>query len=241
MEDQPLVTTMSPDPHASTSAKSTTSTNDTYMSLRPCCAQCRRATDKGLQADWIPPISRSAQRKLDTERMTKPIQDIPHSSDHPEIIDEKTSSFVVDEVELLHRQKGSATETCGDRSVLDRLSPCRATSTAPNKGPVWLCSGRDRSPRSTSSSPQSPPGLTKNGGLTLDYFAIPTQQTDQDQRAAQADLDAKVAEALSAEVALARTSTQDAAVGVNDAPRHATTNVSDSTSARSPWFRGVVI
>lgn len=39
-----------------------------YLSLRPCCKQCQRAAEKGLETDWVPPLSRSAKHKISLQK-----------------------------------------------------------------------------------------------------------------------------------------------------------------------------
>ena len=217
---------------------------DKYTLLRPCCPQCSRATDKGLEADWVPPVSKRAQKKLDVEHMVRQIEDKKQSVDEAdEAVDEKASSFVVDEVELLRRRRtsgGSGSHDDASQELKPASQTCllgtRPGSASPRNGPVWLCSGKGRSSSSGSVSRQSPvatPGRATPDSRSPDYFALASQDAAT-ARAAQDDLDAKIATALAAEAFMARGSSREQETSACGTTGSETTG----NGARSgEWFR----
>ena len=237
MEDQPLGPTADQD-----LLKSSADAGEKYMTLRPCCRQCQGATDKGLQEDWVPPISKRAQKKLDVEHMIRTIEGKTNVDPLDDQVDEKASSFLVDEVELLRRRRDSITPALpdGKPETPDRKEQtCSLGLRAPclSKGPVWLCSGKGRSPSSTSVSRQSPaesPTVAQNPG---DYFQ---SRLNQEESTSQTDLDLKIAEALAAEAAMARASRREASA--DDGQSECTaSSPGNQVEHRTDWFRGVVV
>jgi len=237
MEDQPLGSTIE-----SNALKSNAGGGGKFMTLRPCCRQCQQATDKGLQEDWVPPISKRAQKKLDVEHMIRTIEgktDVDQLSDQ---VDEKASSFLVDEVELLRRRRDSNTPASpnGKSETPDRREQtCSLGLRSPclSKGPVWLCSGKGRSPSSSSVSRQSPAASPTVGQSPGDFFQ---SRLNQEESTSQTDLELKIAEALAAEAAMARASRRD--TSIDDVQNECTSSdPSNRVEHRTDWFRGVVV
>jgi hypothetical protein len=146
-----------------------------YLTLRPCCKQCQRATDKGLRSDWVPPVSRSAQRLLDAEAASRHVESrirtIGEAEDEAEAELEynKTCKVMVDEVEILRRRRNSTASlnTCSS-PIDDRNTLTDSNGTVrPAPGPVWLCSRR--SPKSGFSA--EPSNGVQLGQQEGDYFS----------------------------------------------------------------------
>ena len=226
---------------------------DKYTRLRACCPQCSRATDKGLSDDWVPPVSKRAQKKLDVEHMVRQIEGKRLSEEEmDDAVDEKASSFCVDEVELLRRRRSSGGSFSQETQETQETSPerkpvsqtcllgirpsSRSGSASPSNGPIWLCSGKGRSPSSGSFSRQSPantPGRATPERRSADYFSLARQDAAAAQ-AAREELDAKIAAALSAEASLARESARERETPGDVSPSN---EMSGNSSRRGDWFR----
>lgn len=226
---------------------------DKYTRLRACCLDCSRATDKGLSDDWVPPVSKRAQKKLDVEHMVRQIEGKRLSGEgEDEAVDEKASSFVVDEVELLRRRRSSGGSGSNEpASPLPEPKPVSQTcllgirpssrpgSASPSNGPIWLCSGKGRSPSSGSFSRQSPADTPTGGWAatperrSADYFGLASQDATT-MRAAQDDLDAKIAAALAAEASMARDSTRQRGMSGHTSPGVETP---ENSPREGDWFR----